>query len=118
MIVDSILKIFVKCPGARSRKLVIKKALCNVNFLKDLLDYILLVKDALAQQEVVARVIKALEEYKQANNGVKLAAKHVLLTPIVNAHTKSSRRVIARTIWVHVRNISSAILRRNVIDST
>jgi hypothetical protein len=66
---------------------------------------------------MVVRVTKVLKENKQADSGVKLATKHVLLTVIVNAHIESSKRVIARTIGVRVRNISSVILQHNVIDS-
>jgi hypothetical protein len=95
-----------------------EKVLSNVKISKDLPDYILHVKDALAQQEVVAGVIKVLEDNKQVNSGVKLVTKHALLTVIMNAHTESSKKVIAKIIGVHVKNISSAILRCNVIDST
>jgi len=87
-----------------------EKALSNVKISKNLPNYILPVKDALAQQEVVTGVTKVLEENKQVNSGVKLATKHDLLIAIVNARTESSKKVIARTIGVHVKNISSAIL--------
>lgn len=94
-----------------------EKTLSNVKISKDLPDYILHVKDALAQQEVVIGITKVLEQNKQVNNGVNLTTKHVLLTVIVNARIESSKKVMTRTIGVHVRNISGAILWHNVIDS-
>jgi len=95
-----------------------EKALYNVKISIDLLDYILHVKNAFAQQNVVVGVTKYLENNKQANSGVKFVTKHVLQIAIVSAHIEFSMRVIARTIGVHVKNISSAILQCNVIDST
>lgn len=94
-----------------------EKTLSNVKISKDLPDYILHVKDALAQQEVVIGITKVLEQNKQVNNGVNLTTKHVLLIVIVNARIESSKKVMTRTIGVHVRNISGAILWHNVIDS-
>jgi hypothetical protein len=47
------------------------KALYNVKISKNLLDYILPVKNAFAQQNAVVGVTKYLENNKQANSGVK-----------------------------------------------
>jgi hypothetical protein len=66
---------------------------------------------------VVAIVIKVLEGNKQVDSGLQLATKHALLIAIVSAHIEFSKRVIAKTIGVHVRNILSAILWQTVINS-
>jgi hypothetical protein len=56
---------------------VIEKALFHVKVCDDLPDYILLAKTII---KVLARMMKALDENKHSNSGVKLATKHALLT--------------------------------------
>jgi hypothetical protein len=58
------------------------------------LDYILPSKLAIAQQEVLVGVSKALKKNKQANNGIEL----VILNVIFNAHKESSMRIVTKTL--------------------
>jgi hypothetical protein len=60
--------------------------------------------------------MKALDENRGSNGGVKLVAKHVLWTIVVSAHSSSSTRDVAKTFGVHHRNVSAAISRRKLID--
>jgi hypothetical protein len=67
---------------------------------------------------VFTRVSKALKEKKQINSDIKLATKHVILNAVVNAHKESSMRTMAKTLGVHVKNITCVVLRRKAIDQS
>jgi len=60
--------------------------------------------------------MKALDENKHSNNGVKLVAKHTMLTTTINVHNSSSRRDVARALGVHHRNIIVVLSRHTIID--
>jgi hypothetical protein len=92
------------------------KAISHVKVHNDFLDYILLAKATIAQQKVLASVMKALDENQGSNSGVKLVAKHVLLIVVISAHNSSSTKDVAKTLGVHHRNVSAVISRKKLID--
>jgi hypothetical protein len=61
-------------------------------------------------------MMKALDENRHSNNGVKLATKHVILTSAINVHYSSSRKDVARALGVHHRKILVAPSRCTIID--
>jgi len=65
---------------------------------------------------VLTRVSKGLEENKQANNDIKLATKHVILNATISVHKETSMKTVAKTLGVHVGNITSVVLCCTVID--
>jgi len=99
-----------------NKKLMMAKAISHVKVHDDLLDYILPTKAAITQQEVLASVMKALDENQGSNNSVKLAAKHVLLIVVISAHSSSSTKDVAKTLCVHHRNVSAVISRKKLIN--
>jgi hypothetical protein len=60
--------------------------------------------------------MKALDENQGSNNGVKLVAKHVLLTIAINVHSSSSTRDVTKTLSVHHRNVNVVISRQKLIN--
>ncbi len=62
--------------------------------------------------------MKALDENKNSNSGVKLATKHELLIIVVSVHNSSSRKDITRTRGVHHRNIVVVLSRRKMINDS
>ena len=112
----SISKALVVCPGPQSRKLCLQYALSHHSIRRNLPNYILPFKEAIAQQEIVAGVTKAIEENKTSHSAITLATKHVLLTAAVSAHNQCSMRGVAKILDVHPRNVILAIARRRVIE--
>jgi len=110
MIATSIWDVLTFCPSPRNKKLVLKKALSHVKICKYLQIYILPFKLVIAQQEVLSRVNKVLKKHKQTNNDIKHATKHVILNTTVNAHKEFSMRIMAKTLGVHVKNITCVVL--------
>jgi hypothetical protein len=62
------------------------------------LKYLLPIKLAIAQQEVLAGMHRSLEEIKVVNFGAKLASKHCILEVIVIVRPTSFLRDIARVL--------------------
>jgi predicted component of viral defense system (DUF524 family) len=116
MITTSICDVLMFCPSLRNMKLLLEKALSHVKICKYSPNYILRFKLTIAQQEVLAGANKALKENKQANSGIKLATKHVILNIVVSAHKESSMKTMAKTFGVHVKNITGVVLCHKVID--
>jgi hypothetical protein len=117
-IIDFISKPLTICFGPKSRKLVMEKTISHVKVCDDLLDKKIPTKTIIAQQEVLARMMKALDEYKHSNNGVKLVAKHTILTSTISVHNSSSRRDVARALGVHHRYILVVLSRHTIIDGS
>ncbi len=84
---------------------MMEKTIYHVKVYDHMPDYILPSKVAIAQQEVLVRVMKALDENRHSNSGVKLVIKHALLTIAINAHSASLVRDVARALGVHHINI-------------
>jgi hypothetical protein len=118
MIATSLWDVLMFCPSPRNMKLVVKKTLFHVKICKYLPKYILPFKLAIAQQEVLAGVNKDVKENKQANSGIKLATKHVILNAIVSAHKEFSMITMAKTLTVCVKNIIGVVLCHKVIDQS
>jgi hypothetical protein len=74
------------CPRPKNKKLVLDKAIFHVKVCEYLPSYILPIKVTITQQEVLAGVMKALDDNQNSTNIVRLTTKHVILT-IVNAHS-------------------------------
>ena len=115
-IASSISKALLVCPNARSRKLCMQYVLSHTLVRRDLPEYILPVKEAMVQQEIVAGVTRALEENKTAASAINLATKHTILTAAVSAKAGSSFRGVAKVLDIHPRNLQSAVSRRVAID--
>jgi hypothetical protein len=49
--------------------------------------------------------MKALDENRHSNSGVKLATKHALLTATINGHNESLIRDVVRALGIHHKNI-------------
>ncbi len=75
-------------------------------------------KTAIAQHEVLVGIMKALDENRHSNDGVKLTTKHAILSVVVSAHNSSSRRDVAKAFGVHHRNILGALSRHIIIDDS
>ncbi len=95
IIVEFISKSLLVCHSHVSRKAIMGKVFSHYKVRDNVPDYIMPPKVAITQQEVIARVSKALEENKLLNNKVWLATKHAFLTIVVGFHSNSS----LYTIW-------------------
>ncbi len=105
IIVDFISKTLTVCSRPKSKKLMMEKVFSHVKVCDDLLDYIFSANTTIVQKEVLDGMMKALDENRHSNNGVKLVAKHTILTIDVNVHNSSSKRDVARALCVHHKNI-------------
>ncbi len=89
-------KALTTCPSPKNRKLIIKRFLSSPKIRDDTLEYVLPTKLAIAQQEVLVRMHRSLQEIKLASSSAKLASKHYILEVIVNVRPTSSLRDIAK----------------------
>ena len=105
------------CPGPRSRKSVFGRVLDHSRISADVPDYVLPKKVAVAQQEILRGVSIRLDEVRSANSASKLAIKHAILDASILEQGDSSARQVARVLRIHHRNVSKAVLRREVLYS-
>ena len=105
------------CPGPRSRKSVIGRVLDHSRLRPDVPDYVLPKKLAVAQQEILRGVTVRLDEVRSSNSASKLAIKHAILDASILEHGDSSARQVARVLRIHHRNVSKAVVRREVLHA-
>ena len=103
------------CLGPRSRKSVIGRVLDHSRLCADVPDYVLPKKVAIAQQEILRGVTTRLDEVRNANSASKLAIKHAILDASILDQGDSSARQVARVLRIHHRNVSKAVVRREVL---
>jgi len=115
LIAKFISKTLLVCPRPRNKKLVMGKTLSHVKVCDHMHDYILPSRVAIAQQ-VLTRVMRALDENHHSNSSVKLATKNALLIAIVSAHSPSLVRDVAKVLGVHRKNINVVLSQRKLID--
>jgi hypothetical protein len=117
VIVECILRNLDVCPGPRSRRLVIGRVLNHNRLCVDVPDYVLPKKVAVAQQEILRGVTIRLDEVRSANSASKLAIKHAILDASILEQGDSSARQVAKVLRIHHRNVSKAVVRREVMHT-
>jgi len=117
LIVEFIWKNLDSCPGPRSRKSVIGRVLDHSRLCADVPDYVLPKTLAVAQQEILRGVSIRLDEVRSVNSACKLAIKHAILDATILEQGDSSARQVARVLRIHHRNVSKAVVRREVLHS-
>ena len=117
VIVDCIRRNLDVCPGPRSRKSVIGRVLDHSRLCADVPDYVLPKKLAVAQQEILRGVTIRLNEVRSANSASKLAIKHAILDASILEQGDSSARQVARVLRIHHRNVSKAVVKREVLHT-
>jgi hypothetical protein len=117
VIVECIQRNLDVCPGPRSRRSVIGRVLNHNRLCVDVPDYVLPKKVAVAQQEILRGVTIRLDEVRSANSASKLAIKHAILDASILEHGDSSARQVAKVLRIHHRNVSKAVVRREVMHT-
>lgn len=117
VIVECIQRNLDICPGPRSRRSVIGRVLNHKGLCFDVPDYVLPKKVALAQQEILRSVTIRLDEVRNANSASKLAIKHAILDASVLEQGDSSARQVAKVLRIHHRNVSKAVVRREILHT-
>ena len=117
VIVECIQRNLDVCPGPRSRRSVIGRVLNHNRLCYDVPDYVLPKKVALAQQEILRGVTIRLDEVRNANSASKLAIKHAILDASILEQGDSSARQVAKVLRIHHRNVSKAVVRREVLHT-
>jgi len=87
IITQFIFSTLMVCLRPKNKKLVLDKAIFHVKVCEYLPSCILPIKVAITQQEVLARVMKALDDNQNSTSSVWLTTKHVILIVIVNIHS-------------------------------
>jgi hypothetical protein len=72
LIVKFISKTLLVGPGPKNKKVMMEKTLSHVKVCDHMHDYILLSKVAIAQQEVLTGVMRALDENRHSNRVLNL----------------------------------------------
>jgi phage regulator Rha-like protein len=62
--------------------------------------------------------MKALNVNRNSTNSVRLATKHAILTIVVNVHSLSSMRDVAKALGIHHKNVLETISRCKVMDDS
>jgi hypothetical protein len=87
IIAEFILSTLMVFPRPKNKKLVLDKTIFHVKVCEYLLRLILPIKVAIIQQEVLTRLMKALDDNQNFTNSVRLTTKHVILNVVVNIHS-------------------------------
>jgi len=113
-----ILSTLMVCLRLKNKKLVLDKTISHAKVREFLLDHILPIKVAIAQQEILIGVMKALNENWNSTSSVQFATKHVILTVVISIHSSFSMWDVAKAFSIHHRNVLAAISRCKVMDDS